>query len=105
MASLFTGLDPRQHRVQEHKDPLHSSFRTLAQTFGEAGWQTHGIQSNLYLVSGFGFEKGFIAYEDALGTSEAGGTIATHDTSTGEAVNQVRTKNGSIDSCADKRML
>jgi len=88
VASIFTGLDPRQHRVQTHIDFLHSSFRTLAQTFGEAGFQTHGIQSNLYLLSGFGFDKGFIDYEDSLSSAVEGGTIATHDTSTGGAVNE-----------------
>ena len=90
VASIFTGLDPRQHRVQKHMDSLHSSFRTLAQSFGEAGWQTHGIQSNLYLLSGFGFDKGFIDYEDSLTPigGGGGGTIAKHNTSTGEVVNE-----------------
>ena len=87
VASIFTGLDSRQHRVLRHIDALHSSFRTLAQTFGENGWQTHGIQSNPYLVSVFGFEKGFINYEDDVASEVEGGTIASYDLSTGEQIN------------------
>ena len=87
VASILTGLDPRQHRVQKHADALHSCFRTLAEAFGENGWRTHGIQSNPYLLSLFGFDAGFIDYEDTFFVEDERGTIANHDVSTGANVN------------------
>jgi arylsulfatase A-like enzyme len=87
VASILTGLDPRQHRVLAHTDALHSSFQTLAKAFGENGWRTHGIQSNPYLLSLFGFDGGFINYEDSFFTEDERGTVANHDGTTGENVN------------------
>lgn len=79
VASILTGLDPREHQLLTHVSRLASGARTLAEAFAELGYETAGIQSNKQLMSIFGFEQGFAHYDEDH--------LATHRDSTGAAVN------------------
>jgi len=79
VASILTGLDPREHQLLTHVSRLPSGARTLAEAFAELGYETAGIQSNKQLMSIFGFEQGFAHYDEDH--------LATHRDSTGAAVN------------------
>jgi len=79
VATLLTGLDPRAHGVTLHHERLHSDHWTLAEHLQSLGFQTAAFQSNMLLAAAFGYDQGFETWgEDNL---------ATHDTSTGDAVN------------------
>jgi len=80
IASMLTGLEPRQHGVTLHHHRLHSGLETLPEVFGAAGWDTAAVQSNMLLASVFGYDQGFDVYQEDH--------LATHRTSTGEGINQ-----------------
>ncbi len=68
VATLFTGLDPRQHGVMRLLGPG-SQLRdehTLAQEFSRADYATGCVMSNFLLSRkmGAGFERGFDFYDD-----------------------------------------
>lgn len=69
MATLFTGLPPREHRVMRMIG-LGSNLtetRTLARQFRDAGYATGCVMSNFLLQGSKGFGEGFDLYDDALG--------------------------------------
>lgn len=62
MASMMTSLWPRSHAISEAKDALADSAQTLAELFQQAGYSTHGVQTNGWLDQSFGFQQGFDSY-------------------------------------------
>jgi arylsulfatase A-like enzyme len=79
VASMLTGLDPRQHQVRAHPDRLNSALATLAEAFADAGYQTAAFQSNVLLASVFGYDQGFEHYDELH--------LAGYKCSTGPALN------------------
>ncbi len=70
-ASMFTGLDPFQHRAGEPakvnepgKRPLARGFDTLAEILREDGWETLAWINNPYLTRMFGLDQGFSRFVD-----------------------------------------
>ncbi len=69
MASLFTGLYPREHGVLHgtvageksilHQELLASGFTTLPEAFRRAGYRTFGVLSNGHTSRDTGFDQGF----------------------------------------------
>jgi arylsulfatase A-like enzyme len=78
MASILTGLTPRDHgagRITNGHDPLGRSplapgVRTLAAALGEEGYRTHAIVTNPYLTLHYGLGAGFDGYENLTVESE-----------------------------------
>lgn len=68
MATLFTGLPPREHRVVRMVG-LGSNLtetQTLARRFRDAGYATACVMSNFLLKGAKGFGEGYDLYDDAL---------------------------------------
>ncbi|MEO1366281.1 MAG: sulfatase [Acidobacteriota bacterium] len=63
VASILTGLDPWQHRVQGRLDALPENVHYLPQALRELGYRTAGFVTNGNLTAGFGFARGFDTYE------------------------------------------
>ncbi len=61
-ATLFTGLHPAVHGVEEHDDRLSRDVPTLAEAFAAAGYDTAGWYSNPFVGERFGFVRGFGSY-------------------------------------------
>jgi arylsulfatase A-like enzyme len=69
-ASMFTGLYPPEHGAVLFAQPdgppvgspLAAGVRTLAESLGEAGYETVAILSNAWVGPPFGLEKGFETY-------------------------------------------
>ncbi len=58
-ASLFTGTYPTEHGAHGGHTYLDSSFRTLAEAFFDAGYETIGVSNNTWITEEFGFDRGF----------------------------------------------
>ncbi len=58
-ASLFTGLYPSQHGVNEVDLRLGDEFYLLAEVLKEGGYKTVGISSNGLIIRELGFSRGF----------------------------------------------
>ncbi|TAJ22102.1 MAG: hypothetical protein EPO68_03750, partial [Planctomycetota bacterium] len=82
VASMLTGLAPQEHQLTLHMQTLPKSAPSLAEAFRASGFATAAVQSNLLLAHEFGYDRGFDRYVDGVDT-----TLATHDRSTGPAVN------------------
>jgi hypothetical protein len=74
--SIFTGTLPLQHGVYRgsardeagtFSDVLPDEALTLAEAFGESGYQTGAFVRNSQLREGMGFEQGFDVYRDRAG--------------------------------------
>lgn len=74
MASIFTGLYPRQHGVRHgfvqkgeraiaEQEFLWSGFPLLAEAMREAGYETFGLSSNGHMAPNTGFARGFDHFE------------------------------------------
>jgi len=79
IASIMTGLEPRQHGVMLHHHRLHGQLATLGAAFQAAGYDTAAVQSNMLLASVFGYSNGFSVYLEEH--------LALHSVSTGEQIN------------------
>jgi len=64
VASLLTGLGPRQHGVERIEDRLAAGTPTLAGALGRAGYATSGVVSDFRLGRARGFDQGFEAFDD-----------------------------------------
>lgn len=74
LASLFTGLYPRDHGVKSQHSKLKESFETLAEILAAAGYRTLGFSSNAWVGSFAGLDQGFEQFVDVwrhLGTNPA----------------------------------
>lgn len=66
-ASLHTGLYPHHNGVRSMPQRIHRDAVTLAEVFREAGYETAGFASGVFMGPEFDYHKGFRTYE-ALGT-------------------------------------
>ena len=57
--SIFTGLQPSSHHIDQNDRTLASSVPTLAERFKAAGWATGAVMPALTLSEHFGFDRGF----------------------------------------------
>ena len=79
MASILTGLYPRHHgagAIANRRDPLGraplaADVPTLAATLRDAGYRTHAIVTNPYLLARSGLSRGFQSYDNLTFISEA----------------------------------
>lgn len=62
--TLFTGLDPHEHRVVRNGYPLPEEAPTLAMRLRREGYETRAILGAAALESGTGIERGFVHYDD-----------------------------------------
>ena len=59
-ASIFTGLQPRQHGVLSNGQTIHDRFLTLAKLFKSNGYETGAVTSVAFLR---GLQKGFDSFD------------------------------------------
>jgi len=62
-SSMFTGLYPIQHRVQNNGQELDERFVTLASHLADAGWRTGAFVSAPALFNGSKIRRGFADYD------------------------------------------
>ena len=66
-ASILTGLNPSEHRVQRETSRLGAELETLAEVFHAGGWRTGAFVANGFVGrSDVGFDQGFehfVAYD------------------------------------------
>ncbi len=71
-ASVFTGLNPMQHRVRDTGGfILDASHPTLAKILRAQGWDTAAFVGSSVLKRQFGFDQGFAVYDDAMPRADA----------------------------------
>jgi arylsulfatase A-like enzyme len=58
-ASLFTGTYPSKHGAHAGHKQLDDRHRTLAESFGDAGYETVAVTNNTWISEEFGFGRGF----------------------------------------------
>ncbi|MHC3437587.1 sulfatase [Natrialbaceae archaeon A-gly3] len=58
-ASLFTGTYTSEHGAHGGNTYLSTEFRTVAEAFSEAGYETVGVSNNTWITEEFGFDRGF----------------------------------------------
>ena len=64
VASIFTGLYPPSHGLEDADEVLSPSFTTLSEYLRAAGGATAAFVGNVQLQGRFGFEQGFDVYEE-----------------------------------------
>lgn len=70
-ASMMTGLLPPEHGlVTNGRGRLGDDVPTLAETLGDAGYDTGGFVASFVLHRKFGLDRGFAAYDDDLTNTE-----------------------------------
>ncbi|MBX0296465.1 sulfatase [Haloarcula nitratireducens] len=57
--SLFTGTYPSKHRANGDRTRLDRELPTVAELFGDAGYETVGVSNNVWITEEFGFSRGF----------------------------------------------
>ena len=65
-AQLFTGQPPALHGVQDDNIRIDPLTRTLPEVLQTAGFATFGVFTGWYLLSDFGFGRGFDVYANAM---------------------------------------
>lgn len=70
VVSMFTGLYPQHHGVDDRNDGLVASVDTLAEVLFEAGADTAGLVTNGNLSHQFGLGRGFAHYRHLPETSD-----------------------------------
>ncbi len=63
IASMFTGLYPTRHGIDQVFEALPEEAGTLAESLSEAGYRTAGVVSNFLLRREFGLAQGFAGWE------------------------------------------
>ena len=79
MASLFTGVDPGEHKVTDVGGRL-ASVETVAKAFRDRGFQTTGLSANRFASLDQGFDQGFDAF------------LPMHDADAGQVVREALTQ-------------
>ena len=64
MASMLTGLYPRELGIGPRPVVVSGDFGTLAEAFRDAGYLTHGIVSHMLVGSQLGFDQGFESFDE-----------------------------------------
>lgn len=84
-ASIFTGLNPRQHGVRANHDNLDEAAETLAEDLAAAGYDTAAFVAFGSMLSRGGFDQGFSELSDAA-TGRSTGKIRTGEDVTARAL-------------------
>ncbi len=63
VASFLTGVYPEVHGARDTGDVMRSELPSLAQNLATAGYTTHGVVANDYLLPHWGFGEDFENYE------------------------------------------
>lgn len=63
-ATLFTGLEPLRHGLEDNGQRLIASPTTLAERFAEGGYTTAAFVSSFVLDRRFGWDRGFEHFDD-----------------------------------------
>lgn len=66
LASVHTGLYPREHAAVGADTALSSEVTTLAEALKGAGYRTVGVVSNLFLTRRYGLGQGFDTFDESL---------------------------------------
>jgi len=66
VASLLTGLTPRDHGITKWQDPLSPQLLSLAEALQDKGYRTQAAVSHIVLGERYGFDQGFDSYDAAL---------------------------------------
>lgn len=64
MVSLFSGLDPFSHGVEDRLDVIPDDVRLLAERLKSLGYSTFGAVTNPNVLPQWGFGRGFDIYDD-----------------------------------------
>jgi arylsulfatase A-like enzyme len=64
--SIMTSRYPNQHGVQSRNQRLDAAIPTIAQLFRDSGYETGGIVSWFFVGKRYGFDRGFISFEELL---------------------------------------
>lgn len=67
-ASILTGLIPPRHGVRVNGSELEASIPTLAELLGRSGYRTGAFVGSFVLDARFGLSRGFMMYDDRVGT-------------------------------------
>jgi len=59
VASILTSLSPEEHQCLDFGDRLSERLHTLGESFHQAGYQVHGVVTNVYVSQAFGYAQGF----------------------------------------------
>lgn len=62
MASIFTGLNPNNHRAEDFADILSPALPKLSKSLRQAGYRTAAIVTNKFVSKEFGFQDGFDSF-------------------------------------------
>lgn len=62
VASILTGLEPREHGVAKWQDPLGQDFLTLAEVLRAHGYRTGAAVGHYILKPEYGYDQGFEVY-------------------------------------------
>jgi arylsulfatase A-like enzyme len=77
-ASLLTGLYPHHHGARDNGQfRVAESAPTLAAHFRDSGYATGAFVSSAVLARGFGLDRGFDVYDDALTVETGNRTVAS----------------------------
>ncbi|MBZ0272250.1 sulfatase [bacterium] len=71
MASILTGLRPREHKVNALTGTMDAAHWTIAERARNAGFATIGVVTNPILKSHFGFGHGFAVFDDTTQATDA----------------------------------
>lgn len=64
VASLLTSTYPNVHGARDRGDSVRNGLRWLARVLAEAGYETHGIMTNINCLPMWGFGHDFFRYRD-----------------------------------------
>jgi arylsulfatase A-like enzyme len=59
IATLFSSLYPKVHKVNKHRDFFTDSITTLPEVLHAAGYKTSGVSANIIVSPTFGYGQGF----------------------------------------------
>ena len=71
-AQIFTGQPPLLHGVQTDDAAIDPLTPTLPEILRQRGYLAFGLWTGWYLAGDYGFERGFVSYENAMTDGELG---------------------------------
>lgn len=66
IATLFTGLHPRDHGATSYDLSIRPGLPILAEILNEQGYDTRGFVSHILLGHRYGFDRGFEVFDDSV---------------------------------------
>lgn len=79
MVSVMSGLDPVSHGVEDRLDVIPAHVRLLSERLYSAGYSTFGAVTNPNVLPQWGFDRGFVVYEDLDSTGHGTRADAVSD--------------------------